>query len=66
MVMIRGTVRSSAGPDGFTTICKNEQAEYRQTSNISRTLEGNTLVDHSDIVGATPVGAAPIISSFST
>ena len=39
---------------------------YRQTSNISRTLVGNTIVDHSDIVGASPVGAAPTTSSFST
>ena len=39
---------------------------YRQTSNISRTLVGNTIVDHSDVVGATPVGAAPTTSSLST
>ena len=32
---------------------------YRQTSNISRTLEGNETVDHSDVVGASPFGAAP-------
>ena len=38
---------------------------YRQVSNISRTL-GNKIVDHSDVVGASPVGAAPIASSFST
>ena len=40
--------------------------EYRQVSNISRTLEGNKIVDHSDVVGASPVGAAPTTSSFST
>ena len=39
---------------------------YRQTSNISRTLEGNKLVNHSDVVGASPVGGAPTTSSFST
>ena len=38
---------------------------YRQTSNISRIL-GNEIVDQSDVVGASPVGAAPITSSFST
>ena len=32
--------------------------QYRQTSNIIRTLIGNTFVDHSDVVGAAPVGAA--------
>ena len=35
-------------------------------SNIRRTLRGNTLVDHSDVVGASPVGAAPTTSSWST
>ena len=39
---------------------------YRQVSNISCTLEGNKIVDHSDVVGASPVGAAPTTSSFST
>ena len=39
--------------------------EYRQTSNISRTLVGNKIVDRSDVVGAAPVGAAPTTSSFS-
>ena len=39
---------------------------YRKTSNISRTLIGNEIVDNSDVVGASPVGAAPTTSSFST
>ena len=39
---------------------------YRKTSNIRRTLAGNKIVDHSDVVGAPPVGAAPTTSSFST
>ena len=39
---------------------------YRQTYSISRTLVGNKIVDHSDVVGASPVGAAPNASSFST
>ena len=30
------------------------------------TLVGNWIVDHSDVVGAPPVGAAPTTSSFST
>ena len=34
--------------------------------NISRTLVGNKIVDYSDVVGASPVGAAPTTSSFST
>ena len=38
---------------------------YRQISNMKRTL-GNKIVDHSDVVGASPVGAAPTTSSFST
>ena len=39
---------------------------YHQNSNISRTLESSKIVDHSDVVGASPVGAAPTTSSFST
>ena len=39
---------------------------YCQTSNISQTLAGNKIVDRSDVVGAAPVGAALIASSFST
>ena len=42
---------------GYTTLC--------QISNIRCTL-GNEIVDHSDVVGASPVGAAPTASSFST
>ena len=39
---------------------------YRKTSNISRTLVVNKNIDHSDVVGASPVGAAPTTSSFLT
>ena len=39
---------------------------YRKTSNISRTFVGNKIVDHSDVVGAWPVGGAPTTFSFST
>ena len=39
---------------------------YRKVSNIRGTLVGNKIVDHSDVVGASPVGAAPTTSSFST
>ena len=39
---------------------------YRYTSDISGTLAGNKIVDHSDVVGAWPVDAAPTISSCST
>ena len=39
--------------------------EYLKTSNISRTLVGNEIVDNSDVVGASPVGAAPTTSLFS-
>ena len=40
--------------------------EYCQVSNIRGTLVGNEVDDHSDVVGAPPVGAAPTTSSFST
>ena len=39
---------------------------YRQTSNIRRTSEGNKIVDQSDVVGASPVGAAPTASYHPT
>ena len=38
----------------------------REVSNLRRTLVGNKSVDHSDVVGASPVGAAPTTSSFPT
>ena len=43
-----------------------EKKIYRQVSNIRRTLVGNKIVDNSDVVGASPVGAAPTTSSLST
>ena len=33
---------------------------------LNRALVGNKILDHWDVVGASPVGAAPITSSFST
>ena len=39
---------------------------YRETSNISRTLVCNKIVDYSDAVGASPIGAAPTKSSYLT
>ena len=47
------------------TSARREQ-HYRKTCNISRTSVGNKIVDHSDVVGASPDGAAPTTSSFST
>ena len=42
------------------------EISYRKVSNIRRTLVYIKIVDHSDVVGASPVGAAPTTSSFST
>ena len=39
---------------------------YRQVSSIRLTLVGNKIVDNSDVVGASPVGAAPTTSELST
>ena len=39
---------------------------HRQNPNISRTLVGNAIVDHSDVLGASPVGAVPTTYLFST
>ena len=40
----------------------NATGKYRQTSNRSCILVGNNIVDHSDVVGTSPVGAAPTTS----
>ena len=37
---------------------------YRQTSSIKCTLVGYQIVEHSDVVGASLIGAAPTTSSF--
>ena len=44
------------------SVCLN--SIYRQVSNIRCTLIENCIVDHSDVVGASPVVAAPTTSSF--
>ena len=44
----------------------NHIDNYRKISKISGTLLGYEIIDHSDVVGASPVGAAPTTSSFST
>ena len=41
------------------------ELSYRQISNIKHTLIGNKIVDHSDVVRESPVGAALTTSSFS-
>ena len=43
-----------------------DHKNYSQRYNISGTLAGNNIVDHSDVVGPSPVGDAPTTSSFST
>ena len=44
------------------------KSDYRQISseNSEHTLMSNKIVDHSDVVGASHIGAAPTTSSFST
>ena len=41
------------------TISQRYAIYYLRTSNINWTLVGNEIVDHSDVVGASPVHAAP-------
>ena len=43
-----------------------EKKKYCQISITRGTLEGNKIVDHSDVAGTLPVGAAPNTSSFLT
>ena len=49
-----------------SVLIEEKEKTYRKTSNIRRTFVGNEIVDHSDVVGASPIGAAPTTSSFST
>ena len=41
-----------------------QKKTYRQISITKGTLEGNKIIDHSDVTGASPVGAARTTSSF--
>ena len=50
---------------GYDTLYAHSY-EYGQTYDISRCLIGNKIADHSDVVWASPVGAAPTASSFLT
>ena len=48
----------------WTSHYVNQCQDYRQILNIRHILVGNVIVDLSDVVGASPVGAAPTTSSF--
>ena len=61
---LKPEIPGGGGNDVLLFCCVGKD-EYLQTSNISRTL-GNKIVDHSDVLRASPVGAAPTTSSFST
>ena len=43
-------------------VCTEQKCTYCKVSNISRTLVDNKIVDHTEVVGASPVGAAPTTS----
>ena len=49
-----------------TVITAIHTHNYCQISNIRCTVVGNIIVDNSDVVGASPVGAAPTTSSLYT
>ena len=42
-------------------IYMSKNPNYCATSNLSRTIAGNKIIDHWDVVGASPVGAAPTL-----
>ena len=58
--------RAHSFPREMLLVAREWFHDYRKTCNIRRTLLGKKIVDHSDVVGASPVGAAPTTSSFST
>ena len=46
--------------------CISVNDRYRKNPSKSHTLVANKIIDNSDVVGASPVGAAPTTSSFLT
>ena len=66
-VTVTRNIEPSSVQDRVTNRGNGHNYNYHQVSDIRRTLVGNQIVDHSDIVvGASPVGAAPTTSPFST
>ena len=61
-----GKICVSSIRHGYANASTERYGMYRQTSYISRSLLGNKLADHSDVVGSSPVGATPTISTFPT
>ena len=50
-----------------SAMCSSTSIIYRQNSNVSGTLVGNGIVDNSDVVGASPLGAegnSPVTDEF--
>ena len=56
------TVGFQSKSDACTVTSFADDTKYCQTSNISYTLAGNKIVDHSDVAGASPVVTAPTTS----
>ena len=52
--------------DAINCVSTDKELAYRKTTNIKPTLVRNKIIDHSDVVEASPVGASPTTSSFST
>ena len=50
---------SLVGVGGAETLVIYVVRKYRQISNINRTLLGIKIIDHSDVVRASPIDAAP-------
>ena len=48
-------------PIYMATISQGIDFHYRKASNIRHTFVGNKIVDHSDVVGASPVASANYI-----
>ena len=71
--MVNGTVHTRKYSHGLCVvvfcyclvqgILTHIRHRYRKVSNIRRTLVGSKIVDHSDVVRASPVGTAPTTSS---
>ena len=57
-MLIRGFLLSGIVPREGGDMFAKQNFNYRQASNISRTLVSNNIVDHWNVVGVSPIGAA--------
>ena len=66
LVDLRGSCVLASAIHCMYSLCMFMYCTYRQASNVNHPLVGSKIVDHSNVAGASPVGAAPTTSPLST